>query len=435
MNIGIPVEFYEPSKPEEVLQGKLYIDENGKDYLDFAGGLKYAFVTMPIVFANSLDSDEKYTLINCFFRKSSLSLVRCIISELFKGDFLPKVTEKKYLEVAFKMTGLTDWINQSRIKAEHSFSAQEESKIFIREFFRKSFRIKPDVDLELSEFCTEKYSHGEIILKNDSEVKIISQALASRLELYQDATAFLKLLSLFTSRFPKLIQLNFCDTEGKSVEHLTIKRQKVVAENDALLYYDQVSEFWDEALQLFYKNRNKFVRILDLLNESVSNHTAEISFLNLTTALEVFHKYFHEDNCVSLRNQLAEELYNIGIVEKKPTKWDQIVRYFHLITICNDINYIKQRISNVSNVISLMRDSRNYYTHYTATKNEIWTPNQLIRVNRVLRQLVRAIILKQLQMPSESINTLLFKEADVIFYDYESNEYSLYHLPIAADEG
>jgi hypothetical protein len=434
MNIGISVKFYEQSKPDEIIDGKLYIDENGKDYIDFIGGLKYAFVTMPIVFATSIDSDEKYTLINCFFRKSTLSSVRSVISELFRGDFLPKVTEKKFLEVTVRMTGLTSWLNHSRIKAQIPFSTMDESKIFIKEFFRESFSIGPNIELELSEFCSQEYSQGEVILRDESEIKIISKTAVGRLYLFHDAIAFLKLLSLFTERLPKLTQLQFKDDKGQSIENLSIKRQSVTGDNGALLCFDQLQPYWTRVLELFYKSRKKFVRVLNLLNESITNHTAEISFLNLTTACEVFHKYFYEDNNNGLRNRLGEELFNAGIIDKKPSKWDQIVRYYHLFTICNDIRYINQRFPDALNIVSLMRDSRNYYTHYTPTKNNIWTPNQLVRINRGLRQVIRAIILKQLQMPFELIDTLLFKEPDVIFYDYENNEYSLYHLPPSSDE-
>ncbi len=75
-----------------------------------------------------------------------------------------------------------------------------------------------------------------------------------------------------------------------------------------------------------------------------------------------------------------------------------------------------------------MRDSRNYYTHYTKGSSTIWTPNQLTPVNTALRQLLKGALLKKLGLEDSLINKLLNNRAAYSYQDYEKNQYSLLFL-------
>jgi len=180
-------------------------------------------------------------------------------------------------------------------------------------------------------------------------------------------------------------------------------------------------------LKIFYQSRDKFVRVLDLLIASVKNSTAEISFLNITTAFEVFHKYFMEKNNEPLRKKFFNELKADGLVQTDRGKWDQIIRYHHLFELTKDIQFFKQNFQNPRKTIALIRDSRNYYTHYSEQKDEIWTPNRLIFANKALRQLLKAVVLKELELPENLINKLLNNRAAIFYQDFENNEYSLHY--------
>lgn len=75
-----------------------------------------------------------------------------------------------------------------------------------------------------------------------------------------------------------------------------------------------------------------------------------------------------------------------------------------------------------------MKDSRNYYTHYSPTSKEIWMPNRLLYANKMLRQLLKGVVLKQLQLLDDLITRLLNVRFATIFHRYEKNEYSMYYL-------
>jgi len=72
MIIGIDIKFFEAEKPDEVNDGKLYLNDDGKNYIDFQGTLQDAFRLIKVIFAKAVDSEEKYTLVNCRFKLISV---------------------------------------------------------------------------------------------------------------------------------------------------------------------------------------------------------------------------------------------------------------------------------------------------------------------------------------------------------------------------
>lgn len=428
MNIGIDITFFEPDAPDKLSTGRLYIDENGGDYIEFEGTLPDAFRTFKIIYAKPIKWEEKYTLMNCVFKQSKGGMYRFLINELYKGDFINKALECDCIEAEARMTGLTNWINNPRIKPEITFSTSKESRIIIMDFFTKTFPVSNNITLELTEFCGDSYDRNETILKNLSQIKFTCKNPSSRLELYKNVVSFLQLLSLFTFDLPQLTMLNFSFSNGRTVEHLSTNKVKITDENDALLSYDQIEKEWPKAIAIFYAQRDKFSKILALLIASIENITAEISFLNITTAFEVFHKYFLEDGNSSMRQTLTTELIEAEVINRDSGKWDQIIRYHHLFKFTEDIEFFKQNFQNPYKTIVLIRDSRNYYTHYTPSEKQIWTPNQLLFANKALRQLLKAVILKKLEIPDSLINKLLNNRGAIFYQDYEKNKYSLHYL-------
>jgi len=426
--MGIEIEFFEPHMPEVVMTGRLFIDQDGKDYFEFWGDMNDCFRVFKVVFAVAVDSDEKYTLVNCFFKQSNFGSYRFIINELYKGDYIDKVTESNCIGAEARMTGLTNWINNPRIKPEIRFLTSEQGKVIVKEFFTKSFIITDNITLELCEFCEENYSRNETVLRNMSYVKFIANMPVSRLELYKNTTAFLKFLSLFTDDLPQFTRLNYSFSKEKHVEYFGSSQLKETAENEALLTFDLLEVYCKKALELFYRDRDKYVKVLDLLNASIKNNTSEISFLNITTAFEVVHKFFYEKDNEETRKGLHDELLKAGLIKRATKKWEQVIRYHHLFKLTESIDFVKQNFVNPLKTIDLIRESRNYYTHYSDTEKEIWTPNRLLYANKALRQLLKAVILKQLLLPNELVNKLLNNKAAFFYHDYKKNEYSHNYL-------
>jgi hypothetical protein len=240
---------------------------------------------------------------------------------------------------------------------------------------------------------------------------------------------FLKFLSLFTEKIPVLRRLDLKLNDSVDINCLSVKWGSEFVENDPSLSLDHFEEQLLDLLKCFFEHRDKFVRVIDLLNASVQNKTAEISFLNLTTGFEVYHKYFREfKENETIREQLWEELNLAGLVQNKTKKWEQILRYAHLFRLMDDVEFFKKNIPNPKKTIELMKDSRNYYTHYSSTTKEIWTPNRLIYSNIYLRQLLKGVLLKELGLKGKSITRLLNYRFASLFHHYEKNEFSVLYL-------
>ncbi|HMU44284.1 MAG TPA: hypothetical protein PKA80_13375, partial [Ignavibacteriaceae bacterium] len=177
MNTGIDIEFFEPSFPDNKKTGKLYIDENGKDYLEYMGSWTDAFkmscTLIKIIYAYGIQSREKYTLINSSFSQSSSNYLRFVINELYKGDYMGSVLENNCIEIEARVTQLTNWIDYSRINHENAVSEAEQSRIILDKAFTGKFSISQNISLELCEYCGAVYDRNETILRNISTAKFI----------------------------------------------------------------------------------------------------------------------------------------------------------------------------------------------------------------------------------------------------------------------
>ena len=430
MNTGIEINFFEPHAPEAIYYGKLYLDAEGKNYLEFQDNIvKHKFDPIKAAFATDVHSNEQYSLINCAFNQTDFKTFRYRIHEIYKGAYLDKVTDNNCISAEARMTHLSSWINYPRLLPKVSSSIHEPSSIVLKEQFIATFNVNENTSLELSEFCAESFNKREVVLKNVGYIRFSSDIPISRLELYHHVSGFLKLLSIFTDTTPKLTQLEFTLNSERVVELLFPEKLKMVQdETDPLLDYKKMEDLWPVIINNFYAERNKFVKVLNLLIESLENKTAEVSFLNSTTAFEIYHKYFFEQE-IAIQQQLSLELFNRKIIQHKPNKWIQIVRYYHILDIVKDFDFFKAHFTDIDKVLIMMIDSRNYYTHYSETKNKIWTPNQLLYINLVLRQVLKAAILKKLGLSELLINKLLNNRSAYFYHNYEKNEYSLNYLP------
>ena len=428
MNKQIDITFFEPNEPLNQKHGTLIIEEFGKNMIEFKGNFSDAFRVIDIIFAEAVDSDEKFTLINSVFHYSSNSNYRVIINELYQGAHLSKVTEEDCIRATARVTGLTGWINQPRIKPSISSDINNTENILIKPPYERVFSIDDNLSLRLEEYCYELMSRDSVILENRSQYFLEAKIAVSRLRMLEVTFSFQKLLSLFTEYIPRFVGLDLQLTDNVNVACLAFKLLEKPKNNEALLTLELMSDHFDNMLRLYYERLKDYIKIIDLLNASIENKTSEISFLNLTTALEVFHKHFMEDGENQMRNNIANELEQAGLKNQRGHNWNQLMRYYHLFKYMNNVEFFSKIVPNYSRFAGLVKDSRNYYTHYSKTTKKIWTPNQLLYANKTLRPLVKGVILKKLGMPDQLINQLLNNRFAAISHGYDKNEYSMYYI-------
>lgn len=429
MNTGIEVTYFEPHTPEEIYNGKIYLDVDGKNYLQFQNDfVKRQFERIKIAFATDIHNNEQYSLMNCSFSHTDFKSYRYHINEIYRGVHLDKVTQENCFSAEARMTYLANWINYPGFKLMISSSIQKPGSITIQKEFKPVFKVDDNISMELCAFCAESYERMSVHLNSIGYIKFSCISPISRLELYRNVSGFLKLLSIFTVTTPKLTALEFTLDSGRVVELLFPKKLKNIKDDsNSLLDYITMELQWQAIIINFYAERNKYVKVLDLLIESLDNKTAEVSFLNITTAFEVFHKCFFEMD-IEMQNKLSKELMEHKVLNKRPDGWIQIVRYFHILDRVKDFPFFKSCFTDIYDLLKMMRNSRNYYTHYSKPKIKIWTPNELLYFNRILRQLLKAVILQKVGLSDELINKLLNNCSAYFYHDYEKNEYSINYL-------
>ncbi len=428
MNLGINIEFFEEEKHDKLMFGVLYLNLNGKNYIDFKGTFADVFRVIKVIYAKAVSRSQLYTLVNCTFKYSDGETYRFYVNEIYEGAHLGKVTDLDCSEAESTFTGLTNWINKTRIKPEIVFSSNEESKVVIKEQFQREFKISDTLTLMICEFCTERYERNITELRNSSYVRFISSTITSRHELFKNISAFLKFLSLFTNDVPKLTSLNYTLIDKTVVKSLSDLAEVNDNESDSSITYDKLEPLWPEIIFRFFSERDKFCKVIDLLIESITNTTAEISFLNLTTALEVMHKYFYEDIKNDEIDILNSELFDKVVQSRRSAKWTQIMRYAHLFKEAYVFDSIKNLFSDRFSVVEKLKDSRNYYTHYSETNKHVWTPNQLFYINTVLRRLISGLILRKLLLPEQVINRSISSQSAFFYNDYEKNKFSVKYV-------
>ena len=211
-------------------------------------------------------------------------------------------------------------------------------------------------------------------------------------------------------------------------------KKRPSAANDVLITLDQLQSYFPDIVSRYYNEACKYSKVFDLLNESSMNKTAEISYLNITTALEVFHKTFLVQRSENLMMPYMDLMIQEKVVTKREKKWINATRYYHLLETVKDIAFFQQRVPDSILMVRKMRNSRNWYTHYDDLGGEIWTPAKLIHINHLLRGLIKAVILIELNLPCIVINKILNADAYLFFHDHEKNPYSLSYIDVKATE-
>jgi hypothetical protein len=221
------------------------------------------------------------------------------------------------------------------------------------------------------------------------------------------------------------IELIDLENQTRELQRSDIHERDTTSMYSYLNFQPVIQPYFSTIIERYHERTADWRKVFDLLNEGRQNKTREVSFLNITTALEILHRYFHGPNNNELMKEYNEVLLNEGILDKKQKTWVNVTRYYHLIESVGHLRYFRQRITKRFNLVRMMRNTRNWYTHYDDLKGRIWTPAQLIPVNNLLAALAKAAILQLLGLPDDLINKLISAEAHIFYNNYEANPYSL----------
>jgi hypothetical protein len=174
----------------------------------------------------------------------------------------------------------------------------------------------------------------------------------------------------------------------------------------------------------YYSECDIYNSLIQLWEISLDNVDPEISFLQLTQGLELFHKSFHQSD-EGIRQSVFAEMKSHFKDFSGGKKWLQKMIYYHLLKIVQQININFPFPENSIDFLNKLTASRNYYTHYS-NDLEAWNYHELLKINAILKLWLRCLLLNKLGVANESLQKvlkreLLYTRQTVIF----ENKYSM----------
>lgn len=424
----IDIIIYLPGQKEETREGSLRVPKEGKPffifYKPFPG--QRGFQSLDLVYGVTKAGGVKYSFVNCYFIQHTNQRHKYGINELYENAWVEEATTGCYRSVTFSVSHLTLFIDQRRTSSFGDIA--QDNRITIHPPFIKESHFADGCVLQMQQYTQSRYNTRGVTIADRSCFNIKGPKQLSRWKLFDLGAAAIKLFSLFTLKTPVLDKAIFFTEDDRRVE-LTLGSNKPPDEPGFLpVTYGDLVDQWDAIVNVFFARQQEFVKIIDLLEESLTNHTAEIAFLNATTALEVIHKSFYAPMDETEITAVKEELQQaIGLNPKQGVT--QIHRHYYLLKQLLPMPAFEQRVDNLAAFANKLTNSRNYYTHYGEKKGEVWTANQLHLVNNLLQQMLRTLVLQQLKVPEESIVTLVNQSLFFFSHSYEKNKFSIHYLP------
>lgn len=405
--------------------GILCISDDHRHWIEIRSrGFGFEDIFIPVIFATDIRRETVYTCIQCHLRNTEPGSTYLNITELIIDEHSPKATEPYYKGIRAEINGLAYWSGAKRAIFGLSIDMVT-ARTLPEETF--TYRLTDDVSLVIDNWC-HYYTEKQVMsFEMKSQVTVTSNIPASRIALFQYLQDFIRIQSLFVDRMPSFSKVKLIDPEGEQKELLRSDiRERDVRDMFAYMnFHPDIKAYFGTILKNYQAHAKDWRKVFDLLNESNLNKTKEVSFLNITTALEIMHRDFVEPEDKELMKQYNDLLLTEKVFDKKQTNWRNATRYYHLIERTHHLPYFQRKIERKINLTRLMRNTRNWYTHYDDETGQVWTPAQLIPVNNLLAGLTKGVILQLLGLPDNLINKLVSAEAHMFFHNYEANPYSL----------
>lgn len=409
----------------EEVNGLLCLSDDKKHWIEIPSrGFGFEDFFIPLIYATDVKSGEIYSCIQCHIKNSDPGSITLYITELIINEHSPTAITPHYKSIHAEINGLAEWSGAKRAIFSLSI-AKVEAKSLPEELF--TYKVSEDTDLVIENWCQYYTDKQKISFETKSRVAVICSSPASRLQLFNYLLDFIRIQSLFVDQMPSFSKVALMDQDGekKELQRSDIRTRDTSSMYSYVNFQPDIQPHFGKMIENYHANTSYWRKVFDLLNESRQNKTREVSFLNITTALEILHKYFLSAGNKELMKEYNKTLLNAGILDKPQKEWKNVTRYYHLIERTSHLRYFQQRITKKLNMCRLIRNTRNWYTHYDDLKGKVWTPAQLVPVNNLLIGLAKATILQSLGLPDDLINKLVSAESHLFNHNYEANSYSL----------
>jgi hypothetical protein len=395
--------FWLPENPDDKVSGTLsFSPEDGitLELIGFLGSRRSSAQLFETKIINGFSTNgKKLSLFKCYESNRTASypgIETSIIQAnyLFVGANFINEDEICFNKVAIKLKNLDSWLGISGFdiqynQAEHStniyYKLPQPIEFKINSGYKAKFEFissGPSISIYTRKASIEQsvYLILEPLDKTDRHFK----ELLKQTHTFQMFITF----ATFTASFPLEIIFYspryFIEFDSKKIPEeiqlyytTSIKpKNKEIFHWDLLFSYQDIEKNFKVIINNWYTQHDKINSILGLFlvnfyNPGIFNVNR---FLNIAQALETFHRRFKKNNVLP-KNQHKERLKTIiNSVDKKFKEWlKQKLSFSNEPTLKERIDEllkdysnqtIQKLIKDFDNFSKLVKDSRNYYTHY-----------------------------------------------------------------------
>ncbi len=457
-----------PSNEERRVAGILIFDPINGAELELFG----SFQEMGAIFITPQDNSEfiilgltsdsePITLYNCFrirtngkrFRKNQetgIPTIKYFANFILLGHHFKNEDDLKFNNLSFKLTHLESFVPISGFKYKPEFEDFNEKKIEI------SYQLPKSIDFEIDDNCNGKINFStftpnltipqiKMEIVQDVEIEIISKNEISLESFRKYLSKFQNfvVLALYESTHPTSIEfrseqliIDYGEL-GKvpakieffyKVSNRKLHKQKSPFE--MLFSYPNISSEFSTLIRNWFKKYELLEPAFNLLFDQFYNSSRFTvnTFLNLAQSAETFHARLHDHTRMDKKDYTVMKNEIRDKVPEKYHSWlnEQFAfgNHLNLDTRLNELvdNYSNSLIDIIikdkKEFIQQVKDSRNYYTHYSSTlEKRALEDVELMRLTEKLKMLLVSAFLHEIGLSKDKISEL-FENAKYQLFEH-----------------
>lgn len=405
-------EWFLPTDKTKRVIGTLYFDPENGGRLELIGSFLENLFTLnshEVDFILGISSDgECLTLHNCFiskrrgktyhaYRETGKPTVTYVVNYILEGAHFENLDQLAFNEIGTEINNLDEWLSIS------GFVNDFDVKKFKRNEFELKYKLPAQIDFNLNDnltgcihfkSTTPQYGFFEsnVVLTQSVEFRLISKDKFGLLEGLKQLFKFQNfiVMGLYQHTHPQSIsfyQKEIFDNEETLVEIKLFykiskysKRHRNKSFNDMLFTYHDIKGTFTDIIKKWYEKYELLEPAFNLVFENFYNDQrfTTNAFLNFAQAAETFHS--RTNNHTKLPKEEFDEMKIsiLKVVDAKYHAWlndqfnfgNNLNLATRLTEMCDKYsNKILDKIIGGKEIfVKQVRDSRNYYTHYSQDK-------------------------------------------------------------------
>ena len=471
-NFEIKGQWFLPDNPKSRVSGTLFYDTNKGFYLELFGDFNESQIIpvsdiLEFDFILGLTSDSKeITLYKSFITKrSGIRLVQnqeagipfsiFSVNYVFEGAHFSNESELNFDRLTTEIIDFDEWVAISGFK--NDFDIEKRLDLRRKNEFECKYKLPDTITFNLSdqlegrfEFSLSNSDHFVYTKKVTLEQKI-KFSLNYKTEqkynvLLTDLFKFQSFLML--ALYEKTLPYNIILSNNKltkdygpagvvkrqiklfihsSLEFKSLSKQKHFM--DMLFSYRDIEEDFPDIISKWYKKYDDLESSFNLLIEQFFNDKrfSENTFLNLAQCIESFHAHTRNKPKIPKDEYNDMKKHILSTVDSKYHSWlkDQFnfgnnlnlhARLEEIIDFCS-CDMISQLISDKNSFIKDVKNSRNYYTHYSNDlKKKALKGTDLFYLSQKLKIIIVCSFLLEIGFDKTKLNQLLEDKKYKFFY-------------------